>query len=190
MGRLHSTLSRCIFKCPVKEKKNIMGYWTFKQHLSWSSPPFGCQEKEGNESSNLTFSTVYFPEIEKPNFTQPNNQQHNRTDYSAFQHKVPAAHLLLSPDTFPDTKQKPPKKAQNRNSYKNPMQEEAKQETVDRTLPTNGVKGKSEQTHIKKEPKKFRNLLGKIQRRNKRKEQPPKNWKKKNYPKKWKKKKK
>lgn len=55
------------------------------------------------------------------------------------------------------------------------MQEEAKQETVDRTLPTNGVKGKSEQTHIKKEPKKFRNLLGKIQRRNKRKEQPPKN---------------
>ena len=178
------------FQTPGETKKKHNGVLDIQTTPILKQPSVWLPRKGRKWKLKSHIFYCLLPRNRKTELYSPNNQQHNRTDYSAFQHKVPAAHLLLSPDTFPATKQKPPKKAQNRNSYKNPMQEEAKQETVDRTLPTNGVKGKSEQTHIKKEPKKFRNLLGKIQRRNKRKEQPPKNWKKKNYPKKWKKKKK
>lgn len=88
------------------------------------------------------FSTVCSQEIEKKGtlLTQKTNYTHG-IDYSAFQQKVPAPPLTSPVSYFLIHQTETP----NRNSYKNTMREEVKQETVNRTSPTNGVKGKPEQ---------------------------------------------
>ena len=70
------------------------------------------------------------------------------------------------------------------------MQEEGKQETVDRTLPTNGVKGKPEQIHIENSQENSETFYGKSREEEKEERSHPKTEKIKFSSKKWKKKKK